>query len=132
MLKKVDHIGIAVSNLQQVQETYHRAFGLMPDFEEERADQGVKILGYHIGDMTIEFLEPDSSDSPVANYIKSRGNSMHHIAFGVEDLENKIDELLKKDFILIDEKPRQGADGKKIAFLHPRSFEGILIELCEI
>jgi methylmalonyl-CoA/ethylmalonyl-CoA epimerase len=104
----------------------------MPDFEEERADQGVKILGYHIGDMTIEFLEPDSSDSPVANYIKSRGNSMHHIAFGVEDLENKIDELLKKDFILIDEKPRQGADGKKIAFLHPRSFEGILIELCEI
>ena len=132
MLKKVDHIAIAVSNLRQVQETYHRAFGLMPDFREELADQGVKILGYRIGDTTIEFLEPDSSESTVANFIKSRGNGIHHIAFRVEDLENKISELLEKEFVLIDKQPRHGADGKKIAFLHPKSFEGILIELCEI
>jgi methylmalonyl-CoA/ethylmalonyl-CoA epimerase len=132
MLKKVDHIAIAVSSLKQVQETYHRAFGLVPDFMEELADQGVKILGYHIGDTTIEFLQPDSSDSAVANFIKSRGNSIHHIAFQVDNLQEKINKLLEKDFVLIDRKPKQGADGKQIAFLHPKSFEGILLELCEI
>jgi methylmalonyl-CoA/ethylmalonyl-CoA epimerase len=131
MLTEIDHIGILVNDLDKVRDIYGIAFGLQPDFEEEVASQKIKMIGYHIGDTTIEFFQPISPDSPVANFLKSRGNNIHHIAFRVQDLDQKLAELLEKNFILIDEKTRLGANGKKIAFLHPKSFDGILIELCE-
>lgn len=131
MLKKIDHIGIAVQNLDEVIRTYQDSFDLEPDFQEEIENQKVKIAVYKIGDSTIEYLEPVSENSPVTKFLEKRGNGIHHIAFQVENLEEKIRELVKKGYSVIDEKQNSGAHSKKIAFLHPKSFNGILIELCE-
>ena len=98
---------------------------------EEVTDQNVKIMGYTVGESKIEYFEPTSSDSPIAKFLEKRGNGLHHIAFQVKNLDQKLEELKTANFILIDEKPRTGASGKKIAFLHPKEFNGILIELCE-
>jgi methylmalonyl-CoA epimerase len=132
MLEKVDHIGIAVSDLNQIIETYRTAFDLEPDFTEEIKDQKVKVAGYDVGGSTIEYLEPTQSDSPIAKFLKKKGNGIHHMAFRVQNLAEKLSELNKRGLRLIDELPREGAEGKKIAFLHPKSTNSILIELCEI
>ena len=132
MLKQIDHIGIAVTNLQEVIQTYQLAFGLKPYFEEEIDDQKAKVVGFKVGDATIEFLEPTEHDSPLTKFLESRGNGIHHMTFRVENLQDTLEQLRTKGFTLIDEKPRKGAEDKKIAFLHPKSFNGILIELCEI
>lgn len=131
MLKNIDHIGILVSDLDKVQDLYSKAFGLQPDFEEELISQKIKLIGYHIGDAAIEYFQPTSPDSPVANFLKKRGDTIHHIAFRVQNIDEKLKELAKKGFNLIDVKAKSGVKGKKIAFLHPKSFAGILIELCE-
>ena len=132
MLKQIDHIGIAVNNLQEVIHTYKLAFDLQPFFEEVITDQKVKVAGFKVGDATIEFLEPTDHDSPLTKFLEKRGNGIHHITFEVENLQDTMDLLRAKGFTLIDEKARKGAGNKKIAFLHPNSFNGILIELCEI
>jgi methylmalonyl-CoA/ethylmalonyl-CoA epimerase len=131
MLKEIDHIGIAVTDLAQIKETYRIAFNQEPDFEEEVADQQVMIVGYTVGKPAVEFFSPTSPDSSVATFLAKRGNAIHHIAYRVENLNQTLDELRAAGYQLIDESPRLGADGKKIAFLHPKSFNGILIELCE-
>ena len=131
MFKDIDHIGILVNDLDKVQDLYANAFGLQPDFKEELSSQKIKLIGYYIGDAAIEFFQPIAPDSPVANFLEKRGNTIHHIAFRVQDLDNKLKELSQKGFNLIDLEAKSGANGKKIAFLHPKSFEGILIELCE-
>jgi methylmalonyl-CoA/ethylmalonyl-CoA epimerase len=131
MLNEIDHIGILVSDLDNIRNVYRQAFGLLPDFEEELNSQKIKLIGYRMGETAIEFFQPTSSDSTVSNFLEKRGNTIHHIAFRVQNLEDKLIELTKKGFVLIDEKAKLGADGRKIAFLHPKSFEGILIELCE-
>lgn len=132
MLKQIDHIGIAVNDLKAVKETLQAAFDQKPLFEEEVPDQMVKILGYHIGESTIEYLEATSPESPVARYIAKNGPGLHHIAYRVENLSEKLIRLKNKGFRLIDEQPRHGAEGKRIAFVHPKSTNGILIELCEV
>ena len=132
MLKKIDHIGIAVKDLREISRTLEKGFGLKPDFQEEVLDQKVRVAGYKIGESVIEYLEPMSSDSPLTRFLEKRDNSIHHIAFNIKNLEESIQMLKSKGFRLIDEKPRVGAENKKIAFLHPESFNGILIELCEI
>ena len=132
MLKKIDHIGIAVKDLREISRTLEKGFGLKPDFQEEVLDQKVRVAGYKIGESVIEYLEPMSSDSPLTRFLEKRENSIHHIAFNIKNLEESIQMLKSKGFRLIDEKPRVGAENKKIAFLHPESFNGILIELCEI
>jgi methylmalonyl-CoA epimerase len=131
MLDKIDHVGIAVNNLTEIRKTVSKAFGLEPSYEEVVADQNVKIMGYTVGDSKIEYFEPTSSNSPIAKFLEKKGNGLHHIAFQVKNLDQKLEELKTANFILIDEKPRTGASGKKIAFLHPKEFNGILIELCE-
>jgi len=131
MLKQIDHIGIAVPNLKDVAETLKEAFEMEPVFSEEVPDQKVKVIGYHVGESTIEYLEPTADDSPISRYIAKNGSGLHHIAYRVEDLEATLSKLQSKGFRLIDEKPRDGAEGKRIAFLHPKSSNGILIELCE-
>jgi methylmalonyl-CoA/ethylmalonyl-CoA epimerase len=131
MIKELDHIGIAVKSLENIVKTLHDGFGLQPSFEEEVSDQQVRIAGYKIGNSLIEYFEPLSQDSPISQFLEKRGNGVHHLAFSVKNLEESLDSLKKKGFRLIDEKPRIGALGKKIAFLHPSSFDGILIELCE-
>ena len=132
MLKKIDHIGIAVPDLDDIKNTLSEAFGLLPEIEEEVTDQKVKVAGYHIGDSTIEYLQPISPDSPIAKYLEKKGTGIHHIAYRVENLAETLKRLQKKGFQLIDELPRGGAEGKKIAFIHPKSTNGILIELCQI
>lgn len=131
MLNKIDHIGIAVEDLNEAIETYKIIFGIKPDFVETVIDQKVKTAIFNIGESTIEFLQATDSDSPVAKYMKKKGAGIHHIAYRVENLQQTLDDLKKKNIQLIDEQPRNGADGKKIAFIHPKSTNGILIELCE-
>ena len=131
MLKKIDHIGIAVHNLDKIINTLSEAFDLLPEFEEEVADQKVKTIGYHVGESTIEYLQPTSPDSPIAKFLDKKGTGIHHIAYRVDNLAETLQRLQKKGFQLIDEIPRDGAEGKKIAFVNPKSTNGILIELCE-
>lgn len=131
MIKDLDHIGIAVKNLESVIKTLNDGFGLVPKFEEEITEQKVRVAGYKIGNSVIEYLEPISNDSPISKFLEKKGNGVHHLAFRVKDLHVSIASLKKKGYRVIDEIPRIGAEGKKIAFLHPKSFDGILIELCE-
>ncbi|HED09761.1 MAG TPA: methylmalonyl-CoA epimerase [Caldithrix abyssi] len=131
MLKKIDHIGIAVSDLKAIEETFREGFDLLPEIRETVTDQKVNVLGYHIGDATIEYLEPAAEGSPIQKYLDKKGPGIHHIAYRVDDLQKTLDILKKRGFRLIDEQPRAGAEGKKIAFVHPKSSNGILIELCE-
>ena len=130
-MENLDHIGIAVTELAPVIENIRTAFGTEPTYEETLPDQKVRIAGYRIGGTCIEYFEPASEDSPIKKFLEKRGNGIHHLAFRVENLEAKLAELQNSGYRLIDALPRKGAEGKKIAFLHPESFNGILIELCE-
>ena len=132
MLKKIDHIGIAVPDLNEIRNTLSEAFDLLPEFEEEVTDQKIKAIGYHVGESTIEYLQPTSPNSPIAKFLDIKGSGIHHIAYRVDNLAETLKQLQNKGFQLIDEVPRDGAEGKKIAFVHPKSTNGILIELCEI
>jgi methylmalonyl-CoA epimerase len=132
MLKKIDHIGIAVPDLEEVKQTLSAAFEMEPEFEEEITDQKVKVAGFHIGDSIVEYLQPTSDDSPIARFLQKKGPGIHHIAYQVNNLTRVLETLENKGFQLIDKIPRKGAEGKKIAFVHPKSINGILIELCEI
>lgn len=130
-LNKIDHIGIAVSNLEDIRLVYESLFGIDPLFVETVEDQKVKTLGYDINGTNIEFLESTDSESPVQRFVEKRGNAVHHIALQVDDLDLKLEDLKNKGVRLIDEQPRIGAEGKRIAFIHPKSTGGILIELSE-
>lgn len=130
-ISKIDHIGIAVKSLEAQLAIYRDTLGL--DFLgiEEIAEQKVKAAFLKAGETSIELLEPTSEDSAVGKFLASRGEGVHHIAIGVRDIENVIEGLISKGVRMIDEKPRIGAHNKKIAFLHPKSTGGLLIELCE-
>lgn len=131
MIKKIDHIGIAVKSLEQVKQLYKAVFNLEPHFEETVPDQKVRAAGIRIGESNLEFLEATSPDSPVAKFIEKRGEGMHHICLAVENIEQVLENMRQNGLELIDEKPRIGAEGKRIAFVHPRSMNGILVELSE-
>ena len=131
MIKELDHIGIAVKSLESVINTLRESLGLSPNFNEEIEDQKIRVAGFKIGQSVIEYLEPSDPDSPISKFLEKRGNGIHHLAFRVDELDQSLRSLKEKGFRLIDEIPRIGAEGKKIAFLHPSSFDGILIELCE-
>ena len=131
-LRDIDHIGIAVRDLQEVIETFKTGFGLEPSFTEEIHDQQVRIAGYRFGNNTVEYFESVNPDSPLARFAEKHHNGVHHIAFRVEDIVATLEMLKEKGFRLIDDQPKPGANGSKIAFIHPSSFNGILIELCEL
>jgi methylmalonyl-CoA/ethylmalonyl-CoA epimerase len=131
MIPDLDHIGIAVSNLQDVIDTVKNVFNTEPDFYEDVADQKIRIAGYRNETTTLEYFEPTSEDSPITKFLNKRGNGLHHIALRVPNIETKLNELNAKGIRLIDQSPRIGAGGKKIAFIHPESCNGLLIELCE-
>jgi methylmalonyl-CoA/ethylmalonyl-CoA epimerase len=128
---KIDHIGLAVKNLAEALKFYQEVLGLEATGTETVTEQKVKVAFLPVGDSEVELLEPTSPDSPVARYIEKNGEGVQHIAFRVENLEEKLAELKEKGIRLLDEKPRYGAGGAKIAFLHPKSTLGTLIELCE-
>jgi len=131
MVMDIDHIGIAVKNLESVLATLEEAFGLQPSFEENVTDQMVRVAGFKIGNSVIEYIEPTATNSPLSKFLAKRGNGIHHIALRVANIDKTLEHLKTKGYRLIDDKAKDGAGGKRIAFLHPESFNGILIELCE-
>ncbi len=126
----IEHIGIAVKNLESAIGFYERIIGLKCHKIEEVPDQKVRAAFFRIGRTTIELLEATGNDSPVARFIEKKGEGMHHLAFAVDDLEKNLDEIQDKGIRLIDTVPRKGAGCMDIAFIHPESAGGVLIELC--
>jgi methylmalonyl-CoA/ethylmalonyl-CoA epimerase len=131
VVNKVDHIGIAVSNLEESIKFYEEVLGLKLHGTETVEEQKVKVAFLPVGDTEVELLEATSPDSPIAKFIEAKGQGVQHIAFKVDNIEEALEEMRAKGIRLIDEKPRYGAGGAKIAFLHPKSTNGVLIELCE-
>lgn len=129
--KKVDHLGIAVKSLTEAVDRYRRILGYGPDHEETVPDQQVRAAFISVGETNLELLEATSEESPIAKFIAKKGEGLHHICFAVENIEARLAECKKNGIELIDQKPRIGAHGKKIAFLHPKSTGGVLIELAE-
>jgi methylmalonyl-CoA epimerase len=130
-IKKIDHIGVAVKSIGEAKKIYEGFLGLKVTELETVAEQKVTTAFLPAGESEIELLESTSPDGAVAKFIDSKGEGMQHIAFAVEDIEGALKELKDKGVRLIDEKPRKGAGGKKIAFIHPKETGGVLIELCE-
>lgn len=127
---KIDHIGIAVKNLAESTKLYEM-LGIASTGVEEVAEQKVKVAFFPIGDSEIELLESTAPEGPIARYIEKNGEGMQHLALRVDNLEAALAELKAKGIRLIDEKPRYGAGGAKIAFVHPKATGGILLELSE-
>lgn len=131
MIKKIDHIGIAVSNLEEALSFYEEALGLKVKGIEEVPEQKVKVGFLDIGETHFELLESTAPDGPVGKFIEKRGEGLHHIAILVDNIENTLHILKEKQVNLIDEVPRKGAGGSKMAFIHPKSAHGVLLELYE-
>lgn len=130
-ISHIEHIGIAVKSIEEARKYYEDVLGLTCYAVEEVADQKVKTAFFKVGDTKIELLESTSHEGPVGKFIEKKGEGIHHLAFAVKDIEGSLDEAKNKEVRLIDEKPRQGAEGLDIAFLHPKSTFGVLTEFCE-
>lgn len=131
MVTKIDHIGIAVANLDETLKFYEDILGITCTGTEVVEEQKVKTAFLPIGDTEVELLESTDKEGPIAKFIEKKGQGIQHIAYRVENIEKALEEVKAKGIKLIDEKPRKGAGGAKIAFLHPKSTFGVLIELCE-
>lgn len=131
MVKKIDHIGIAVKDLAAARGFYENVLGLKVTEEEVVEEQKVKVAFIPTGDSEVELLESTTPDGPIAKFIEKNGEGIQHIAFRVDNLEETLARLKALGIRLIDEKPRRGAGGAKIAFLHPKATFGTLVELCE-
>jgi len=127
----IEHIGIAVSNLENSISLFENIFGLKCYKIEEVADQKVRTAFFMVGQTKIELLESTDTEGPIGKFIEKKGEGIHHIAFAVENIEERLIEAEKSGIRLIDSKPRKGAEGLDIAFLHPKSTSGVLIEICE-
>jgi len=131
MVEKIDHIGIAVRNIEKTSKLLSNILGLKVVGEEIVEEQKVKVAFLPLGDSELELLESTSPEGPIARFIEKKGEGIQHIAFRVNNIEEVLEKLKKEGVKLIDEKPRYGAGGAKIAFLHPKDTNGILVELCE-
>jgi methylmalonyl-CoA/ethylmalonyl-CoA epimerase len=130
-MKKIEHIGIAVKNLDEANELYAKLFG-KPHYKTEAVEsEGVKTSFFKIGNNKLELLEAMNEDSPIAKFIENRGEGIHHIAFDVEDINAEIKRLKQEGFVVLSDSPKKGADNKLVVFLHPKSTNGVLIELCQ-
>lgn len=130
-LSHIEHIGIAVSSLEEAIPYYENTLGLKCYAVEEVKDQKVKTAFFKIGQTKIELLESTDPEGPIGKFLEKRGQGVHHMAFAVNDLEKNLAEAKENGVRLIDEKPRKGAEGLDIAFLHPKSTLGVLTEFCE-
>lgn len=130
-LSYIEHIGIAVKNLNDAIKFYEDILGLKCYGIEKVEDQKVKTAFFQIGQTKIELLESTDLGGPIAKFVEKRGEGIHHIAFAVDNLKTSLKELKGKEVKLIDEIPRNGAEGLNIAFIHPKAALGVLIELCE-
>ena len=128
---KIDHIGIAVKSLSSAVETYENLTGLKVSGYDQVDEQGVRVAMLNIGESRIELLEPTGPSSPIEKFMAKRGEGIHHIAVRVDDIEAELRRLKESGVRLIDEKPRRGAHNTKIAFIHPSSTNGVLLELVQ-
>ena len=128
---KIDHIGIATKSIEEGLAVWQDALGLQPDTAEEVAEQGVKICMLPVGDTHVELLEPLTPDSAVGKFLAKRGPGLHHIAVEVADIHRSLEQMKQRGARLIDETPRVGAGGSLIAFVHPSTTNGVLLELVQ-
>lgn len=131
MIKKIDHVGIAVSNMEEACRFYEDVLEIKVTGTEEVKEQKVITAFLPVGDSEIELLAPTAPDSPIARFIEKRGEGIQHIALRVDDIEAELERLKTAGVRLIDEKPRRGAGGAKIAFIHPKATGGVLLEISE-
>jgi methylmalonyl-CoA/ethylmalonyl-CoA epimerase len=134
VLENLYHVAVAVRNLEEVEKLYETALGLKVEHREVVEEQGVKtsMLVPNGGGTAIELLEPVDQDSPISKFLDKRGEGIHHICFAVDDIEAALERLKKEGVRLIDETPRPGAYNSKVAFIHPKAVNGVLIELAEL
>ena len=130
-MKKIEHIGIAVKNLEVSNLLFEKLLGEKHYKIEEVASEGVKTSFFKSGSNKIELLEATKSDSPIAKFIEKKGEGVHHIAFAVDDIYAEVKRLEKEGFTILNTTPKKGADNKLVVFLHPKSTNGVLIELCQ-
>ncbi len=130
-MNKIEHIGIAVKNIDKSNDLFTSLFGESHYKIEDVLSEGVRTSFFQIGTNKIELLEATNKNSPIAKFIDKKGEGIHHIAFAVNNIEQEIARLKKEGFTVINEKPKRGADNKLVAFLHPKSTNGVLIELCQ-
>ncbi|MBU2949701.1 methylmalonyl-CoA epimerase [Tamlana agarivorans] len=130
-MKKIEHIGIAVKNLEDSNNLFAKLFGKLHYKIETVASEGVNTSFFQVGENKIELLEATSNESTIAKFIAKKGEGVHHIAFAVDDILSEIERLKKEGFTVLDESPKNGADNKLVTFLHPKSSNGVLIELCQ-
>ena len=131
MMRKIEHIGIAVKSLQESNLLFEKLLGTAAYKEEEVANEGVRTSFFMSGPNKIELLEATNPDSPIAKFLEKKGEGIHHIAFDVEDIFAEIERLKAEGFTVLNETPKKGADNKLVAFLHPKTTNGVLIELCQ-
>jgi methylmalonyl-CoA/ethylmalonyl-CoA epimerase len=131
MPKKISHIGIAVTSIEAAAPFYRDVLGMQFEGTEVVAEQKVKVAFFAVGESRIELLEPTAEDSPVAKFLAKNGPGVHHVAYEVADLEQRLAALKAEGVRLIDEAPRTGAHNTRIAFMHPKASGGVLTELCE-
>lgn len=130
-MKKIEHIGIAVKNLDAANDLYAKLLGVPHYKTEEVASEGVSTSFFKTGENKIELLEATNPESPIAKFIEKRGEGIHHIAFDVEDISAEMLRLEKEGFALLNKEPKRGADNKLVCFLHPKGTHGVLVELCQ-
>jgi methylmalonyl-CoA/ethylmalonyl-CoA epimerase len=131
MLENIEHIGIAVKNAEESMKLFNALLNTKPYKEEAVMSENVRTIFYKTGETKIELLESNSNDSAIAKFIEKKGEGIHHIAFAVKDIYAEIERLKAEGFVFVNETPKKGADNKLIVFLHPKSSNGVLIELCQ-
>ncbi len=131
MIKKIEHLGIAVKDMEVSNALFHQLLGSAPYKQELVEREGVLTSFFQVGESKIELLQATHSDSPIAKFLDKNKEGIHHIAFDVDDIYAEIQRLKELGFVLLSEEPKSGADGKIIVFLHPKSTNGVLVELCQ-
>jgi len=130
-MRRIEHIGIAVKDLEAANKTYNAVLGAEHYKTEAVESEGVSTAFFKVGESKIELLAATNPDSPIAKFIEKRGEGIHHIAFYVDDIQAEIERLKKEGFRLLNENPKPGADNKLVAFMHPKDANGVLVELCQ-
>lgn len=131
MVQKIEHIGIAVKDIAKANKLYTQLLGVAPYKQETVESEGVTTSFFQTGESKVELLEATKPESAIAKFIEKKGEGIHHIAFAVEDIKTEMQRLREEGFTLLNEKPKRGADNKLICFVHPKSANGVLVELCQ-
>jgi methylmalonyl-CoA/ethylmalonyl-CoA epimerase len=131
MMKKIEHIGIAVKDLEAANEFYTKLFGKPPYKTETVESESVSTSFFNVGESKIELLEATAPESAIAKFIAKKGEGVHHIAYAVDDIKAEMERMRAEGFIVLNDEPKRGADNKLVCFLHPKTTHGVLIELCQ-